>query len=75
MGEAKRRRKSDAGKAVPQSVLGKFVAGFLAVDPALRLKLKAAAKLAGMVAMAKVRANFRKWNRGETGKRDDGKKD
>ena len=34
---------------------------------------KAAAKLAWTLALTKLRANFRKWNRGETGKHDDAK--
>lgn len=34
--------------------------------------VKIAARLALALAKAKLIANFRKWNRGETGKRDDG---
>lgn len=36
-------------------------------------KAKAIAKLAGLAVSARVKSNFRKWNRKQYGKRDDGK--
>lgn len=42
--------------------------------PVTLAQLKAAARIAGMLIMAKLRSNFRKWNRKDYGKRN-GKKD
>jgi len=55
----------NAGKLLRRGLLD-------AISPKLAA-VKAAGKLASMLAWAKLRANMRKWNRGKTGARDDAK--
>lgn len=66
--------KSSKSLNIPASIGSGFLNGLLgAIAPKLAA-VKAGLKLTGMIAMAKLRANFRKWNRKDYGKRDDGEK-